>query len=48
MMNLGFVEHDSGLHILEKPDGDTSGAIFVQTVKENMKMFSPQQIKGAK
>ena len=39
LTNLCFVEHLSGLHILERPDGD-SGATFVQTVEVNMKMFT--------
>ena len=39
LTNLRFVEHPSGLHILERPDGD-SGSTFVQTVEESMKMFT--------
>ena len=39
MTNLCFVEHPSGLHILERPDGE-SRSKFVQTVEENMKMFT--------
>ncbi len=39
MTDLRFVEHLSGLHILEQPDGD-SGATFVQTVEENITMFT--------
>ena len=39
LTNLCFVEHPSGLHILEQPDGD-SGSTFVQTAEENMKMFT--------
>jgi hypothetical protein len=39
MTDLRFVEHPSGLHILQRPDGD-SGATFVQTVEQNMKMFT--------
>ena len=39
LTNLRFVEHLSGLHILERPD-DESGLTFVQTVKEDMKMFT--------
>ena len=46
MTDLRFVEHLSGLHILEQPDGD-SGATFVQTVEENMKMFTNRQVKSA-
>ena len=46
MTDLRFVEHPSGLHILERPDGE-SGSTFVQTVKENMKMFTERQIKSA-
>ena len=46
MMDLCFMEHLSGLHILEQPDGDL-GATFVQTVEENMKMFTNQQVKSA-
>ncbi len=40
------MEHPSGLHIFQRPDGD-SGATFVQTVEENMKMFTKQQVKIA-
>ena len=47
MMDLRFVEHESGLHIMERLDGKTSGSTFVQTVKENMKLFTSRQIKGA-
>ena len=39
MTYLCFVEHLSGLHILEQPDLDL-GATFVQTVEHNMKMFT--------
>ena len=46
MTDLRFVEHPSGLHILERPDGE-SGPTFMQTVKENMKMFTERQIKSA-
>ena len=46
MTDLRFVEHLSGLHILEQPDGDL-GATFVQRVEENMKMFTNQQVKSA-
>ena len=46
MINLPFVEHASGLHIMERLDGE-SGSTFVQTVKENMKMFTERQIKSA-
>jgi hypothetical protein len=46
MTDLRFVEHPSGLHILQRPDGD-SGATFVQTVEENMKMFTNRQVKSA-
>ncbi len=46
MTDLCFVEHPSGLHILERPEGE-SGLTFVQTVKENMKMFTERQIKSA-
>ncbi len=46
MTDLCFVEHPSGLHILEQPDGDL-GATFVQTVEQNMKMFTSQQVKSA-
>ena len=48
MMDLRFVQHASGLHILQRPTGSVLGSTFVQTVEENMKMFSRQQIKGAK
>jgi len=44
MTDLRFIEHPSGLHIVERPDGE-SGSTFVQTVKENMKMFTERQIK---
>ena len=47
MMDLCFVEHESGLHIMERLDSSTSGSSFVQTVKENMKMFTRRQIKCA-
>ena len=43
MTDLRFVEHPSGLHILQRPDGDL-GATFVQTVEENMKMFTNRQV----
>ncbi len=46
MTDLLFVEHPSGLHILQRPDKD-SGATFVQTVVENMKMFTNRQVKSA-
>ena len=46
LTNLRFVEHPSGLHILERPDGE-SGSTFVQMVKQNMKMFTERQIKSA-
>jgi hypothetical protein len=46
MTDLRFVEHPSGLHILEQPDGD-SGATFVQRVEQNMKMFTARQVKIA-
>ena len=46
MTDLCFVEHPSGLHILERPYGK-SGSTFVQTVKENVKMFTEQQIKSS-
>ena len=46
MTDLRFVEHPSGLHILERL-GEDSGATFVQTVEENMKMFTNQQVKIA-
>jgi len=46
MTDLRFVKHPSGLHILERPDGKTRST-FVQTVKENMKMFTERQIKSA-
>jgi hypothetical protein len=47
MTDLCFVEKESGLHIMERLDGNTTGSIYVQTVKENMKMVTCQQIKGA-
>ena len=47
MMDLCFVEHESGLHIMERLDRNTSGSTFVQTVRENMKLFTCRQIKGA-
>jgi hypothetical protein len=47
MMDLCFVEYESGLHIMERLDGTTSGSTFVQTVKENIKMFTSRQIKSA-
>ena len=46
MTDLRFVEHPSGLHILQQPDGDL-GATFVQTVEENMKMFTKRQVENA-
>ena len=46
MTNLCFVKHVSGLHIMERLDGEL-GSTFVQTVKENMKIFTEQQIKSA-
>ena len=46
LTNLRFVEHPSGLHILERPNGD-SGSTFVQMVEGNMKMFTNRQIKSA-
>ncbi len=39
MMDLHFVEHLSGLHIMERLDSRL-GSKFVQTVKDNMKMFT--------
>ena len=39
IMDLCFVEHPSGLHIMERLDS-SSGSTFVQTVKDNMKMFT--------
>jgi hypothetical protein len=39
MTNLCFFEHPSGLHILERPDGD-SGSTFVQTVKKHENVHS--------
>ena len=47
MVDLRFVEHESGLHIMEILDSSTPGSSFVQTVKENMKMFTRRQIKCA-
>jgi hypothetical protein len=46
-MDLHFVEHESGLHIMERLDRNMYGSIFVQTVKDYMKMFNCRQIKGA-
>jgi hypothetical protein len=46
MTDLCFVEHPSGLHILERPDRDL-GTTFVQIDEENMNMFTNQQVKSA-
>ncbi len=46
MTDLRFVEHPSGLNILQQPDGDL-GATFVQTVEDNMKLFTSRQVKSA-
>ncbi len=39
LTNLRFVKHLSRLQILERPDGKL-GSTFVQTVEENMKLFT--------
>ena len=39
MTDLRFIENLSGLHILERPDCE-SGSTFVQTVEENIKLFT--------
>ena len=46
MMDLRFVENESGLHIMERLDRTTLGSTFVHTVKENMKMLTSHQIKS--
>ena len=46
LLNMVFDMHPCGLHVYypEKTDGKYS---FVQTVADNMKLFTKQQIEGA-
>ena len=46
LVDLHFRMHESGLHILVKPDG-TSGRVFIQTVEENKKKYTSRQVAGA-
>ena len=44
LVDLHFVMHPSGLHVLEINKG---GHFFVQTVEDNIKLFTRRQIAGA-
>jgi hypothetical protein len=46
LVDLHFRMHESGLHVMVKPDG-TSGRVFIQTVEDNKKMYTPRQVVGA-
>ena len=39
--------HESGLHILERPDGDVSGRVFIQTVEGNRMLYTKSQCARA-
>ena len=45
-MDLHFRMHESGLHILVRPE--LWGQAFVQTVEQNMSVYTPREIAGAK
>jgi len=46
LVHLHFKMHLSGLHIMKKPDG-TSGLVFIQTMEDNKKMYTPWEVAGA-
>jgi hypothetical protein len=45
LVDLHFSMHPCGLHILKQVE---PGKMFVQTVEDNLKLYSKQQIEGAK
>ena len=44
LVDLHFTMHPCGLHILEQ---ENEGAMFVQTVEDNLKLYTKRQIAGA-
>ena len=46
LVDLHFKMHESGLHILVKPDG-MSGVVFVQTVEENKMLYTAREVAAA-
>ncbi len=46
LVDLHFKMHESGLHILVKPDG-MSGVVFIQTVEENKKLYTAREVAAA-
>ena len=47
LVDLHFRMHESGLHILERPDGEVSGRVFLQTVEGNRKLYTKAQCARA-
>ena len=46
LVDLHFKMHESGLHILVRDD--LSAQAFIQTVEQNMSVYTPREIVGAK
>ena len=46
LVDLHFRMHESGLHIMVKPD-KMSGLVFIQTVEDNKKMYTTREVAGA-
>ena len=44
LVDLHFTMHPCGLHILEQ---ESEGAMFVQTVEDNLKLYTKRQIAAA-
>jgi len=47
LVDLHFRMHESGLHIMERPDGDVSGRVFIQTVEGNRMLYTKSQCDKA-
>jgi len=47
LVDLHFRMHESGLHILDRPDGDVSGRVFIQTVEGNRMLYTKSQCEKA-
>ena len=44
LVDLHFTMHPCGLHVLEQ---ENAGVVFIQTVEDNMKLYTKRQIAGA-
>jgi hypothetical protein len=40
LVDLHFKMHESGLHILERPEDEVSGHVFIQTVEGNRMLYT--------